>query len=295
MAFEVKLPETDSGTTYEVGMGVAGIPHAYRWRLGAPGAQRLLEETGRAQAGQPPSVRIALPDDGRFVPARDKLEPVRVEVYTPHDSWATRERDLTLQLFLQSPGQSPGLLEEWRGIRGTQRRVTLAVKDGLITLETEMSDFVVPAEKLADTLRTDGAWTLSARLLQRGQKIDESAITLGVDTTPPTVRWIRVQADAVFDPQRALEMQASADDPDSGIVRYTLKILKDGKEVNSRNFQPRSVSPIPVRPVIGLFPGPGTYEVQLEVENQAGLSGVNTNKKFVTIKAPEKAAAGTGK
>ncbi|MFK7821564.1 MAG: hypothetical protein AB8G99_22810, partial [Planctomycetaceae bacterium] len=104
----------------EISLSVAGIPHAYRWKLDGPGPQTLLPETGSSNGK--PGIRFATPSDTDFAKSDDEVPNVRIETYFPHNDFFTA-RPATLELQLRKDGSNDSL-DTWV-VRGPERTTSL--------------------------------------------------------------------------------------------------------------------------------------------------------------------------
>ncbi|NOX55004.1 MAG: hypothetical protein GXP27_11325 [Planctomycetes bacterium] len=217
------------GRPFEIGLSVAGVPHALRWTVTWGGE-------GTRIVGDPPSVRILRPRDGIAV---KQGEPLSIGVHV--DAMALDYADGTIEWTLQCELRSEGLGGARQTVRQQIRapydeRFRLAdVVDGLLTVQSRLRDHAFELS----TAGKEGCFELTVRLLSpQGDQVAEDQIEVAVDRedSPPTVSAVVVkgldETTGEFRLEgRPLRVTVSAEDRQSGIreLAVGLDANADGK------------------------------------------------------------------
>jgi hypothetical protein len=173
-----------------------------------------------------PELRLVV---GRAMKAGDKL-PIRVEA--DNVPWDTSV--LRIGINRDGSGKLEGTeIQEFRGARNQQVNLLPPGKDGSLTFQTVVKDWVIDLD-VADVLGTYKVFAWLADKNDETQKIISAETTVTLDATPPEdVRFTNPDKPRGVRRGTLIGVAAAGDDPDSGILDVQFFIGKPTKDHNA--------------------------------------------------------------
>lgn len=214
---------------WDVMLDVAGLPHAYRWRITPNGTVATL-------SGQPPWLAVQV-DNGRSLPilvwGKDAKSQESLKLRMQLDATELDRSDETADWRLayqvvrqQDTGASPTPLEgSWRVPSSLNHQVRLeSLQAGVWKFATSASDYL--DEKKIDGLT--GRFELQARLLRGGEKQAEQRLVFAIDDDSPAKLQIEGLDKNSYQTDQPISFKLIATDAEAGIVRLAYGFDKNG-------------------------------------------------------------------
>ncbi|HVW02436.1 MAG TPA: hypothetical protein VHB77_18925, partial [Planctomycetaceae bacterium] len=294
---------------WKVALGVAGLPHAYRWQL---------RETGNVDqlGGQPEQleVRLLMPRNEKGAPIRDVpvlesgKDPLRIQLQVFADSLDRIDDPQDWRLVYRvvrttedKPEATP-FGHEWPLFSSVERHVELlGVKAGAWKFHTAARDYEY--EFSADDLRgLLGRFTVQAELRRGGRRepLAQQSLVFALDNdTPPKVTPKFLAAES-----KGARVRIGATDAESGIRRLVVGIDKNGDKqllddeiLDARNYRlfdethPSFDTTIPWAKFPPLEKSVTEYVVLVQAQNGLGVTG--SQNLIVPYNPPKAATRGT--
>ncbi len=232
----------------DVALDVAGLPHAFRWRI-------LPNGQVKSQDGRPAWLAVKLENGGSrpiLVRRKDAKPAVKQETLKLRIQLDATDLDridapegweLKYQVFQQQETGSKRtpLSDSWRVTSSLDYVVRLeSLQDGVWKLSTVTSDYL-PSEKKIDGFT--GRFQLHTELLHKKVPKAEHTLDFAIDDdTPPTVQ-IENLPKGEHRTDRSLTFKAVAEDREAGLIRlvYGFDSNKDGKLQSDEEIDPQDL------------------------------------------------------
>jgi hypothetical protein len=273
---------------YEISASVAGLPHAFRWRLD-PNGQLTSRRFGRS-----PVVRIAEPADWQMLKQGEKYK-LRIEVdATELDlaNWDGPRWTLECQLMPErgdlAGSQEGRFVLPRREIHSSHKRqVSL---QGLAGGEWSLAMSADDYEQEWSAQQQLGRFRLHARLMRNGalQAEDSRAVIIDNEQPPALPVFVKPNANGEHRIDRALVVSIDVEDPQSGIKDVLVGIdLNNNRRLDEDEIVPqRQLDPIAnprarleiTIPRDRLPEDGGNYNVLVQVAN-----GMDVASKFASL------------
>ena len=294
---------------WKVALGVAGLPHAYRWRL---------RETGNVDplGGQPEQleVRLLMPRSDKGVPVRDVpvlesgKDPLRIQLQVFADTldriddpqdWRLVYR--VVRITDDKPQATP-FGHEWPLFSSVERHVELiGVKAGAWRFRTSARDY--EHEFSPDDLRgLLGRFTVQAELRRGGRRepLAQQSLVFALDNDAPP----KIEAKFLAAEGKGCRLRLGAVDAESGIRRVSVGIdrngdrqLADDEILETRSYalfrenHPSWDTVIPWSKFPPLEKTTTTYTLLVQAQNGLGVTG--SQNVTVQYNPPKAATVGT--
>jgi hypothetical protein len=294
---------------WKVALGVAGLPHAYRWRI---------RETGNVDplGGQPEQleVRLLMPRNDKGAPVRDVpvlesgKDPLRIQLQVFADTldriddpqdWRLVYR--VVRITDDKPQATP-FGHEWPLLSSVERHVELmGVKAGAWKFRTSARDY--EHEFSPDDLRgLLGRFTVQAELRRGGRRepLAQQSLVFALDNDAPP----KLESKFLAAESKGCRVRLSALDAESGIRRVTVGIDKNGDKQLAedeifetrgyplfRENHPTWDTMIPWSKFPPLEKTTTTYTLLVQCQNGLGITG--SQNVTVQYNPPKAATVGT--